>query len=98
MMRNGRLLAEQSPESLLVSQNLNSLEDVFLKLCVSDNGFNNYVNDKKSDENITSSNINNNNNQPKRRKCTSNDFVLPSFHRTFAVTQKNLIQTFRNIG
>jgi len=98
MMRNGRLLAESLLIGLLASQNLNSLEDVFLKLCVSDNnGLNNYVNDKKSEENTSSIN-NNNNNQPKRRKCTSNDFVLPSFHRTCAVAQKNLIQTFRNIG
>ena len=33
-MRSGRLLAEDSPHSLLNSFMLSSLEDVFLKLCV----------------------------------------------------------------
>ena len=36
MMRSGRLLAEESPQSLLESHNLTSLEDVFLKLCMKD--------------------------------------------------------------
>ena len=36
MMRSGRLLAEESPQSLLNSHNLTSLEDVFLKLCMKD--------------------------------------------------------------
>ena len=35
-MRSGRLLAEESPQSLLNSHNLTSLEDVFLKLCMKD--------------------------------------------------------------
>jgi hypothetical protein len=34
MMRSGRLLAEDSPHSLLHTFMLSSLEDVFLKLCV----------------------------------------------------------------
>ena len=33
-MRSGRLLAEDSPQNLLSTHNLNSLEDVFLKLCM----------------------------------------------------------------
>lgn len=92
MMRNGRLLTENSPGNLLALHNMNSLEDVFLKLCVSDSRFQNEVNDQKIMLSST------NNNPPKRNKCTPNDFILPSFHRTMAVTQKNLIQTFRNIG
>ncbi|CAG0919958.1 unnamed protein product, partial [Notodromas monacha] len=35
LMRNGCLLAEASPESLLIAHRLTSLEDVFLKLCQS---------------------------------------------------------------
>jgi ABC-type Fe3+/spermidine/putrescine transport system ATPase subunit len=36
LMRRGRLLAENSPEDLLVQHNLETLEEVFLKLCMSD--------------------------------------------------------------
>ena len=36
LMRAGRLLAENSPEDLMVQNNLESLEDVFLKLCMTD--------------------------------------------------------------
>ena len=36
LMRRGRLLAENSPEELLVQHNLETLEEVFLKLCMSD--------------------------------------------------------------
>lgn len=36
LMRHGRLLAENSPENLLLEHNMDSLEDVFLKLCMSD--------------------------------------------------------------
>nr|QBM06389.1 ATP-binding cassette sub-family H-like protein 1 [Daphnia magna] len=36
MMRSGRLLAEDSPENLLHSYALRSLEDVFLQLCMKD--------------------------------------------------------------
>ncbi|XP_057374585.1 ABC transporter G family member 23-like [Daphnia carinata] len=36
MMRSGRLLAENSPENLLRSYGLCSLEDVFLQLCMKD--------------------------------------------------------------
>ncbi|KAI9553798.1 ABC protein [Daphnia sinensis] len=38
LMRSGRLLTEESPENLLRMYGLSSLEDVFLKLCVKDNG------------------------------------------------------------
>ncbi|KAK4007658.1 hypothetical protein OUZ56_012811 [Daphnia magna] len=38
MMRSGRLLTEESPENLLRMYALSSLEDVFLKLCMKDNG------------------------------------------------------------
>lgn len=38
MMRSGRLLAEESPEHLLRIYNLSSLENVFLKLCMKDEG------------------------------------------------------------
>lgn len=36
LMRRGRLLAENSPEDLLLEHNLETLEEVFLKLCMSD--------------------------------------------------------------
>ncbi|EFX70380.1 ABC protein, subfamily ABCH [Daphnia pulex] len=36
MMRSGRLLAEESPDTLLANYNLPTLEDVFLKLCMKD--------------------------------------------------------------
>ncbi|XP_065560210.1 ABC transporter G family member 20-like isoform X2 [Artemia franciscana] len=36
MMRSGRLLAEESPQTLLSIYNLPSLEDVFLRLCMVD--------------------------------------------------------------
>lgn len=35
-MRSGRLLAEESPDTLLAQYNLPTLEDVFLKLCMKD--------------------------------------------------------------
>lgn len=37
-MRSGRLLVEESPENLLRDYGLSSLEDVFLKLCLKDDG------------------------------------------------------------
>jgi hypothetical protein len=40
MMRSGRLLTEESPENLLRDYNLPSLENVFLKLCMKDEGEN----------------------------------------------------------
>ena len=36
LMRRGRLLAENSPEDLLLEHSLETLEEVFLKLCMSD--------------------------------------------------------------
>jgi len=36
LMRNGRLLAEASPDELMEQHQLSNLEEVFLKLCVSD--------------------------------------------------------------
>ena len=36
MMREGRLLEEDSPQSLMLASGLSTLEDVFLKLCVKD--------------------------------------------------------------
>lgn len=38
MMRSGRLLVEESPDSLLNRYQLPSLEEVFLKLCIKDRG------------------------------------------------------------
>nr|CAH0102200.1 unnamed protein product [Daphnia galeata] len=38
MMRSGRLLTEDSPDDLLRDYNLPSLENVFLKLCMNDEG------------------------------------------------------------
>lgn len=35
-MRSGHLLAEESPQNLLSLHGLNTLEDVFLKLCMKD--------------------------------------------------------------
>lgn len=35
-MRSGRLLAEESPATMLAHYNLPTLEDVFLKLCMKD--------------------------------------------------------------
>ncbi|XP_032783939.2 LOW QUALITY PROTEIN: ABC transporter G family member 20 [Daphnia magna] len=40
MMRSGRLLAEESPDNLLRNYRLPSLEEVFLKLCMKDDGEN----------------------------------------------------------
>lgn len=37
-MRSGRLLAEESPETLLSVHGLSNLEDVFLKLCMKSTG------------------------------------------------------------
>lgn len=39
-MRSGRLLAEESPDNLLRNYRLPSLEEVFLKLCMKDDGEN----------------------------------------------------------
>lgn len=36
LMRQGRLLEENSPDQLMAQYNLDTLEDVFLKLCMSD--------------------------------------------------------------
>ena len=36
LMRQGRLLAENSPDQLMADHNFDTLEDVFLKLCMSD--------------------------------------------------------------
>lgn len=49
-MRSGRLLAEESPDSLLQRHNLTSLEDVFLTLCRRDG------NDKDEDTEVSSTN------------------------------------------
>lgn len=51
-MRSGRLLAEDSPQNLLSMHNLNSLEDVFLKLCIKERDLpaaNNSVQSSSSD-------------------------------------------------
>lgn len=39
LMRQGRLLAENSPDQLMADHSLDTLEDVFLKLCMSDISF-----------------------------------------------------------
>jgi ABC-type multidrug transport system ATPase subunit len=36
LMRHGTMLAENGPEDLMAQYNLDSLEDVFLKLCMTD--------------------------------------------------------------
>lgn len=36
LMRHGKLLAEDSPDNLMAQHGLDNLEDVFLKLCISD--------------------------------------------------------------
>lgn len=36
LMRNGKLLAEDSPDNLMAQHHMDNLEDVFLKLCISD--------------------------------------------------------------
>lgn len=36
LMRHGRLLAEDAPDALLTKHNMETLEEVFLKLCMSD--------------------------------------------------------------
>lgn len=36
MMRSGRLLAQESPDNLLRNYGIDSLEEVFLKLCMKD--------------------------------------------------------------
>lgn len=36
LMRHGRLLAEAAPENLLAQYNMETLEEVFLKLCLND--------------------------------------------------------------
>ena len=38
MMRGGRLLAEQDPETLIRESGLETLEEVFLNLCQRDTG------------------------------------------------------------
>lgn len=53
MMRSGRLLAEESPENLLRNYRLPSLEDVFLKLCMKDDGGNRPEGPTETVENCT---------------------------------------------
>lgn len=48
MMRSGRLLVEESPNNLLCSHGLDSLEDVFLKLCVKSESFDRSVTSKSA--------------------------------------------------
>lgn len=36
LMRHGKLLAEDSPDALMAQHGMDNLEDVFLKLCISD--------------------------------------------------------------
>ena len=43
-MRSGRLLVEESPNNLLYSHGLDSLEDVFLKLCVKSESMDTIIN------------------------------------------------------
>lgn len=38
-MRHGRLLAENGPEDLMSQYNMDTLEDVFLKLCMTDSAY-----------------------------------------------------------
>jgi len=52
MMRKGRLVAEESPDSLLQKFNTDLLEDVFLKLCRHDKAkreLDNSLNDNTED-------------------------------------------------
>lgn len=48
LMRDGKLLAEQSPDFLLEYFNQPSLEDVFLKLCIRDHDTANVINSSTS--------------------------------------------------
>lgn len=52
MMRSGRLLVEESPQSLLNNYRVSSLEDVFLKLCIKDEA-KNLFDGKTVDNNTT---------------------------------------------
>ena len=59
LMRQGRLLAENSPDQLMADHNLDTLEDVFLKLCMSDVSFkaaalSNYTTMPRSELNLPS--------------------------------------------
>ncbi|OTF77599.1 hypothetical protein BLA29_009003 [Euroglyphus maynei] len=63
LMRQGRLLAENSPDQLMIDHNLDTLEDVFLKLCMSDISFkaaalSNYTAIPRSDLNLTAAIVN----------------------------------------
>lgn len=63
LMRQGRLLAENSPDQLMIDHNLDTLEDVFLKLCMSDISFkaaalSNYTAIPRSDLNLTATIVN----------------------------------------
>ena len=104
MMRSGVLIAQDSPHNLLTAHNLDSLEDVFLQLCVKQNSaatndtaaITGEDDDNDRSTNKTASTGRNRRLTPGSKLC--NKLALPSYHRTSALIYKNLVQNFRNIG
>ncbi|XP_046645726.1 ABC transporter G family member 20-like [Daphnia pulicaria] len=113
MMRSGRLLVEESPANLLRDYGLSSLEDVFLKLCLKDDGNvpagqsteSNLVALKDTDQISAQQPPNGHVNMsvpqvriPSSSKRPSFKMTMPSPHRVGALIRKNYLLSFRNIG
>ena len=96
-MRSGYLLAQGEPQDLLRTHNLDSLEDVFLKLCVKTGG-----NQRDSVAMPLMITANGDVQQSRAAYRTSKNgsftFNPQSPRRTWAILHKNILQTYRNIG
>ena len=93
MMRSGYLLAQGEPHNLLTTHNLDSLEDVFLKLCVMTG-----ENQRNPIAMPSMTTANSDVQQSRVAKKSSFTFNQPSPCRTLAILHKNVLQTYRNIG
>ena len=97
-MRSGYLLAQGEPQDLLRTHNLDSLEDVFLKLCVKTGG---NQRDSVAMPLMETANGDVQQSRAAYRTSKNGSFTFnppPSPRRTLTILHKNILQTYRNIG
>ncbi|XP_057369454.1 ABC transporter G family member 20-like [Daphnia carinata] len=107
LMRSGRLLVQDSPENLLNNYRAPSLEDVFLKLCIKDDGKNQLDCDTEahasnavpaSTQHSTCRLNTSVTEHPSSSKGPCLKIPRLSAHRIGALVRKNYVLSFRNIG
>ena len=98
LMRAGRLLAEDRPSTLLAKYGLNTLEDVFLRLCIKDNGSGKDTWQSKTtplfydpvlDPSLAP--------HDQRNKCAYEGSCGPSLTNLWALLIKNILKLKRNL-